>query len=90
LIPSSVTTVNAQAFASAILLEKLTLSENLEIIGYKSFYASRSLKELYLPSSVTTIGERAFLSSGLNKFVFMKEMTMESIDTISIGENAFC
>ena len=50
-----------------ILLEKVTLSEQLASIGAPAFFVCQSLSELYIPDSVMEIGHRCFYQNQLKK-----------------------
>lgn len=55
-VPSSVTTIESQAFAQCFHLTAVVLQEGIETIDDYAFYAS-PIAELFLPASLTSIGE---------------------------------
>ena len=59
-IPSSVLAIRYGAFSSCYTLERVILSEGLEIIEQNAFLGCGHISEIIIPSSVTYIGVRAF------------------------------
>jgi hypothetical protein len=73
-IGSCVTQIGISAFENATNLERLTLSEGLEIIDFKSFKNCSSLKSVTFPESLTSIGTDSFSGcSGLLSITFLSD-----------------
>lgn len=72
-------------------LEKLVLSKNLEIIGYKAFNSCQNLTEIIIfeGSNLKTIDAQAFTScSNLAKIVIPKTSKLETIGTSAFAQTA--
>lgn len=80
----SVIQINTNAFEGAEL-NRITLSNNLKIIGYKCFSCS-SLTEINIPDSVTEIQDGAFFSN-----VYLKKVKLpKGLKNIGRSEFADC
>jgi hypothetical protein len=66
IIPSSVTTIDVNAFAGCINLVTVVLHEGLETIGRSAFSGCKSLHHIDIPTTVTTIGDHAFTGCAVN------------------------
>ena len=64
-LPSTVITVNDNAFAYCRHLEKAVLNESLNSIGCQAFMTTTSLSEINIPDSVRYIGSECFAFSGI-------------------------
>ena len=60
IIPSSVTTIEGNAFCRCSSLTSITIPEGVTTIGFNAFSGCTSLKSITIPESVTQIGEDAF------------------------------
>lgn len=60
-LPSTVTTIEKDAFWNCTSLTNITLNDGLQVIGYNAFYNCQ-FTSLIIPSSVTTIEEGAFIN----------------------------
>ncbi len=80
-IAGSVKSIGEEAFYKTTSLQKLTLSEGLESIGYRAFAGSK-LDEVTIPASVKSIGEKAFSCN-------ISSVTMLSETPPALGEGAF-
>ena len=60
IIPSSVYSIDAYAFADCVGLETISFSDGLVTIGDGAFRGCKSLKELNTPASLSYIGQGAF------------------------------
>ncbi len=81
-IPSSVTSIGAQAFCYCAASE-ITLPEGLETIGVRAFKQCSNLTSIDIPKSVTEIGDEAFYYSTALSSVTLHEGLQ------SIGSSAF-
>ncbi len=105
IIPSSVTTIENNAFRSSSM-QSVTLSEGLQSIGNYAFFENRNLESINLPDSLTSLGNCAFMrcsslasahiGSGLttiNSQAFY-EAGLESLTipytVLTVGDSAFC
>ena len=52
--------IGDEAFNGCLLLENITLAEDLKTIPYKAFAGCTALKDVKIPKSVTTVAEDAF------------------------------
>ena len=82
-IPDSVETLGAYAFAYCDQLSEITLGESLVSIGNYAFYYCTSLTSVVIPDSVTSIGYAAFAHCHSLTSVVIGD----SVETL--GENAF-
>lgn len=64
-LPSTVITVNDNAFAYCGQLEKAVLDERLDSIGCQAFMNTTSLSEISIPDKVEYIGSKCFSYSGI-------------------------
>jgi len=83
-MPSSVTTVGANAFSGSVNLTSITIPTSVASIGAMAFYSATGLTSITIPASVTSIGAQAFQRSGLASIVFSGTSTL-----VSIGLMAF-
>lgn len=60
-LPSTVTTIEKDAFWNCTSLTNIKLNDGLQVIGYNAFYNCQ-FTSLIIPSSVTTIEEGAFIN----------------------------
>lgn len=75
-IPGSVKTIGAGAFAYCLELKQLGIGEGVETIGGSAFYNCYKLEVVRIPDSVTTIGYSAFRYCSMLKQVrFGKNLT---------------
>jgi len=86
-LPNTITSINAGAFAGCQNLSKIVLPEQLANIGAASFANCSALKEISIPSTVTSFG-----SSSQYGFVSYTFGNCSSLKTINIpdGVNALC
>ena len=84
-IPSTVTTISANAFNGCTALAYVTFSENskLTTIGNSAFLGCSLIPDIQLPDTLTTIGPNAF--SGCNNLASISI----PYNVTSIGANAF-
>lgn len=61
-IPSTVNTIGAGAFAGCTKLKSVTLPSGLKAIGQRAFLGCEGLEELVLPNGLNSIGSYAFAS----------------------------
>ena len=59
-LPSSVTTLDSEAFSGNTSLTEVTLNSGVTSIGSKCFYGCKNLYQINIPSSVTSIGTNCF------------------------------
>jgi hypothetical protein len=59
-IPDDVNSIEPMAFNGTTHLEKLTLSNNMKVIGPYSIFGCETLQEVYIPSSVISVDNMAF------------------------------
>ena len=85
-IPDTVHTIGAEAFAGNPALTKVTLGNGVKVIGDKSF-ARTALRSVVIPNSVTDIGNEAFYSGNIGGGA-IKEITFGK-SVRFIGVNAF-
>jgi hypothetical protein len=64
-IPSTVTEIEGSAFSDCYNLERVTLSEGLQILGGSVFENDGALTSIVLPDSLTKMGDWCFGHSGL-------------------------
>ena len=84
-LPSTINTINENAFSACLNLETIDLSNctNLTSIGYMAFSGCRGLTSITLPESLASIEAYAFNScSGLTSISLPSSLT-------SIGDYAF-
>jgi hypothetical protein len=82
-IPSSVTSIERDAFYECENLTSVTIPSSVTSIGVYAFYKCSSLTSVTIPSSVTSIGAYAFSQcSSLTSVIIPPSVT-------SIGRNAF-
>ncbi len=62
-IPSSVTSINAWAFAHCHALEKITIPDSVQSIGESAFNSCYALKEINIGKGVSQIGGLAFANT---------------------------
>lgn len=65
ILPSTVITVNDNAFAYCEQLEEAVLDEQLNFIGCQAFINTVSLSEISIPDKVENIGSKCFSYSGI-------------------------
>ena len=65
ILPSTVITVNDNAFAYCEQLEEAVLDEQLNFIGCQAFTTTVSLSEISIPDKVENIGSKCFSYSGI-------------------------
>lgn len=70
-IPSSVTSIESNAFQKCSELSKVTLNEGLVNIYDAAFYGCKKLDELTIPSSVKYIRSLAFFNTGIKKLILL-------------------
>ena len=82
-IPSSVTSIGAEAFAYCTSLTSVSIPSNVTSIGDAAFQSCTSLTSVSIPNGVTTIGQEMFASC--------TSLTSASIGrgVASIGDGAF-
>lgn len=68
-IPSSVRTIEMNAFAQAQGLKEIVVPEGVEVIGESAFASCRSLERVTLPSTITEIGYVPFNYSPVKEFL---------------------
>lgn len=64
-LPSTVITINDNAFADCRQLEKVVLDKSLDFIGCQTFMNTVSLSEISIPNKVEYIGSECFSHSGI-------------------------
>lgn len=64
-LPSSLTTIEASAFAGCSVLETITFPDNVTEIGASAFFGCVKLFSIYFGSGLTSIGDSAFGSNGV-------------------------
>ena len=72
-MPSSVITIDENAFDGCTALKQVTLSENLSVIRRYAFYNCTSLQSLVIPASVQFIYQSAFFNCGLKDMKVLGE-----------------
>jgi hypothetical protein len=83
IIPSSVTSIGANAFVFCTSLTSITIPNSVTSIGGKTFYSCTNLASVSIGSGMTSIGANAFaLCSSLTSIIIPNSVT-------SIGEKAF-
>ena len=82
-IPSTVTTVGQEAFATSKLVN-ITIPTNVTTISNDAFNGSSNVTTLLIPSSVTSIGTNAFANMTSLETVYLK-----TGKSASIGSGAF-
>ena len=85
IIPNSVTSIGASAFAVCRGLASVSIPNSVTSIGNGAFYYCSGLTSVTIPESVTTIGEGAFYGSGLTSVTIP-----ESVTTIGVGAFQNC
>ena len=80
--PSSVKSIETNAFEYMRNLERVTLNNGLEIIGVYAFWDCKGLNDIVIPDSVTVISRNAFRDAGL------RSVTIGS-GVREIGDHAF-
>lgn len=85
-IPSSVVTIGAHAFSISSSLEKVTLNEGLQVIGYEAFSRTK-LTEIEFPSTLTVIYDKAFSYTNIRKVHITKNLTEIIKDAFRCGYN---
>ncbi len=60
ILPAAIASIPNDAFAGASTLQSITLNNNIQTLGVRSFQNCTSLKAIALPSSVTTINSNVF------------------------------
>ena len=74
-IPSSVTTINSQAFSSS-LCNNIILPNSITSIGDNAFSSNSNMREIILGENITTLGTDIFrYNYGLTKVVMPKNVT---------------
>ena len=68
--PSSVTSIDANAFLSCVSLTKITIPSSVTSIGANAFQGCTNLTKAEIPSSVTSIGANAFQNCGFITFIW--------------------
>ncbi len=82
-IPNSVTSIGANAFADCFSLTSITIPSSVTSIGSSAFMDCTNLASITIPSSVTSIGDEAFCRcTGLTSVTIPSSVT-------SIGADAF-
>ncbi len=82
-IPASVTTIQAYAFAGCSSLTSVTIPEGVTSIGDKAFYDCDGLIEAAIPASVTSFGDGVFYGcDGMTSVSF-------AADLASVGTHCF-
>ena len=84
-LPSSITSIEENAFKNCKLLEKINLIY-VKNIGVSAFEGCTALKTITLPASLTTIQEKAFEASGLTQIHIPAGVT--EIKARTFAENA--
>ncbi len=84
-IPDSVDTVHAGAFAGCSNLQTVRLSNNMTRIGYETFRSCRSLVDIDIPDKIKIIGTYAFLGCES-----LEELDTNQVDSIELGAFASC
>ncbi len=88
IIPSSVVTINNDAFRECVNLEEVIFSSEsrLAIIGNNAFKSCKNLKKINLPQRLEAIGEKAFFDCG--KLTSITDCA-GGIEVIDIGNRVF-
>ena len=82
-IPTSVRTIEYEAFQDAEALKHVTLPEGIQYIQQKAFYQCKKLESVHLPNTLKTIGDDAFREcSEMSQLVIPASVT-------EIGRRAF-
>ncbi len=81
-LPSSLMSINEQAFQNCDNLAKLTLPSKLKEISKSTFEGCEALTSVEIPESVTAIWDKAFYNSGLVNVTISNNVT-------ELGANAF-
>ena len=82
-IPSSITSIGADAFRDCSSLQSITIPSSVTSIGTSAFTDCSSLRSITIPESVTSIGNYAFSNCSSLKSITIPE------NVTSIGENVF-
>ncbi|MDD6981619.1 MAG: leucine-rich repeat protein [Clostridia bacterium] len=85
-------TLEANAFASCLTLESITLPEGITTISDSLLYNCKKLTSITIPSTVTSIGTKAFMScESLESVTFATYAVEEKVysKVASIGDSAF-
>lgn len=64
-LPSSLTTIEASAFAGCLKLETITIPNSVAEIGESAFFGCTKLLTIYFGSGLTSIGTSAFGTNGV-------------------------
>ncbi len=90
-LPNTITSINAGAFAGCHNLDKIVLPEQLTNIGAASFANCTSLQELSIPSTVTSFGSSS--RYGFVSYTFGNCSNLKTINipdgVSSLGEGCF-
>lgn len=70
-------------------LTKVTLPQNLEVVGVKAFYGCTALTEIELPQTVKEIGAYAFASTQYDGLMSLEKINLPQ-GLERIGDAAFC
>ena len=79
ILPSTVITVNDNAFAYCGQLEEAVLDEKLNFIGCRAFINTVSLSEISIPDKVENIGLKCFSYSGIKNVKLPKNNSFTAI-----------
>lgn len=79
ILPSTVITVNDNAFAYCGQLEEAVLDEQLNFIGCRAFINTVSLSEISIPDKVENIGLKCFSYSGIKNVKLPKNNSFTAI-----------
>jgi hypothetical protein len=69
ILPSTITTIEDDAFHECPRLASINIPEGVKSIGSCAFAGASALTEIAIPQSVTTIGENAFAATGLHSII---------------------
>ena len=77
ILPSSVTTIKAMAFAYCATIQNITLSNSLKTVEDYAFRDCKNLVSINLPEGLTTVKKSAFLNcSSLSAITFPSTLTI--------------
>ena len=82
--PSSLKSIELQAFASCSALDSISFPTSLQTIGDKAFQGCSGLKELRVPSTLLSVGNYAF--DGCNN---IKKVYTYTLEPVSIDQQTF-